>query len=200
MATRQEIAAAQRLLLIPRDWLVYPSVGRLPKIQRVIAHWTAGNHTCNQLDRDHYHLIVERKGSSINVVKGTYSPYDNEDCKDGKYAEHVHAANTGSLGISACAMAGAKEGGPYGDFPLLPDQWEALAKLAAQALYTYRIPLTDHTVLQHGEAQERLGAIQNGKWDCCELPWQPHLTHAQVGNLFRQRVSTYLRLMKEGLS
>jgi hypothetical protein len=44
-------------------------------------------------------------------------------------------------------------------------------------------------VLQHGEVQNNLGIAQDGKWDICKLPWASSMSHKEVGDQFRSKVS-----------
>lgn len=167
--------------IVPVDWM--PDC----KMQRVIAHWTAGAYSVSETDKDHYHIIVDGTGKlhrGDNSIKANVSTSD----ADG-YAAHTKGCNTGSIGISAACMAGAQEA-PFhpGAYPLLEVQWQVLAAVAADLCLNYRIEVTPQTVLQHGEVQANLGIEQSGKWDIMKLPWDPQLSGKEVGNRFRQEV------------
>jgi hypothetical protein len=86
---------------LPADWL--PSA----RISRVIVHWTAGNHRASQLDRSHYHILIE---SDAKLIRGIPSIAMNDagGVSPG-YAAHTLNCNTGSIGVSLCCMAGAIE-------------------------------------------------------------------------------------------
>ena len=45
--------------------------------------------------------LVDKNGS---VKSGKYTPEDNLNCKDGKYAKHCGGGNTGRIGIAVCCM------------------------------------------------------------------------------------------------
>jgi len=68
-----------------------------------------------------------------------------------------------------------------------------MAAVAAELAKFYKIPVGPTTILGHGEVQKNLGIAQKGKWDPLVLPWDPKLTRAQVGKMFREEVA---RLMK----
>lgn len=147
-------------------------------------HWSAGGHTVSQLDRDHYHFIIAGNG---DVVAGKYAPEDNISTSGG-YAAHTLNCNTGSIGISLAAMAGAVES-PFdpGSSPITAAQMDALPKLIKMLSEKYGIPITRHTVLSHAEVQPTLGIKQRGKWD---ISWIPGMDRpgdpVEVGDLIRE--------------
>lgn len=159
-------------------------------MKRIILHWTAGGNSATALDRAHYHFLVEGDGK---VVRGDHSIDDNVNTNDGDYAAHTLGANTRSIGVSMCGMAGASES-PFrpGPAPIRKVQWEVLAKVVADLCETYSIPVTDKTVLGHGEVQSNLGIKQRGKWDPMVLPWSPGLSRREVGDQFRSMVTELL--------
>ncbi len=76
------------------------------KMTRIIAHWSAGAYRASELDKEHYHLIVEGSG---NVVRGDHTISDNVSTADDDYAAHTRGCNTWSIGGSLACMAGAIE-------------------------------------------------------------------------------------------
>lgn len=184
--------------VIPAKWLVGGH------IERVVVHWTGGTYLVSTRDRSHYHAILQDNqargktaGVEVVAVRGYHTPDDNDLTSDEDYAAHVSGLNTRSFGLSAACMGeplgatGAKRcipGGPYGPWPLTSALWERLAQAAAEVLFAYDLPVTERTVLQHGEVQRVYGAHQSGKWDCCETPWQPGRSHADVCAEFRRKV------------
>lgn len=170
--------------LIKKDWL--PSCS----MKRVICHWTAGAHRASQLDKLHYHILIEKDGK---LVRGTHSIEDNVSTGDGVYAAHTLGTNTGSIGVAVCAMAGAIES-PFtpGATPMLEIQWRTMAQVVAELCRFYQIPVTPRTVLGHGEVQANLGIEQKGKWDPLILPWDPAMGRTQVGNFLRSLVQNFL--------
>jgi len=131
-------------------------------MKRVIIHWTAGAHSASDLDRDHYHVLIEGDG---NVVLGKHKPEANLSTGDGVYAAHVRMFNTGSIGVAVCAMAGA-EGWPTmkpGRYPITAAQIDALSAAVADLCETYSIPVARETVLTHAEVEPTHGVTQRGE-------------------------------------
>lgn len=166
---------------IPAEWM--PKV----KMSKIIVHWSAGQNKASDVDKEHYHFIVEGSG---NVVRGDNSIADNVNTADGKYAAHTRGTNTGSIGVSYAGMLGAVEN-PFnpGKYPITKTQWEAGIKLIAQLAKEYSIPVTDKTILTHAEVQKNLGIAQAGKWDFTRLVFAPELIGAKaVGDRMRAEI------------
>lgn len=179
-------------MLPPEPGNVIPSMW-LPVCQmsRVVFHWTAGGPNASGEDREHYHIIIDQ---SNKLHKGDESIADNVNTSDGDYAAHTRNLNTKSIGVALCGMMEAVER-PFnpGPYPIKLEQWKLGARVVAELIHFYGIPLTDKTVLQHGEVQTKLGVAQAGKWDIMALPWDPTLPPAQVANLFRVEVRKHLQ-------
>jgi hypothetical protein len=137
-------------------------------MKRIIIHWTAGGHTPSNLDKGHYHFLIDGAGK---VHAGAFPVEANAKPVKGKYAAHTLNCNTGSIGVAVCAMAGAVER-PFdaGRAPITPAQVKALAALLGDLCARYKIPVTRETVLSHAEVQPTLGIKQRGKWDIAWLP------------------------------
>ena len=75
-------------------------------MKRIVCHWTAGQNKVSELDKEHYHFIVDGNG---NVVAGDHTPEDNELTTDDDYAAHTRNCNTGAIGVAVAGMAGAVE-------------------------------------------------------------------------------------------
>lgn len=163
--------------VIPRLWLP-PSSG----VRRVVMHWTAGNYQPNWLDKAHYHFLIDGQG---RPVKGPRAP--------GQYLPHIRNLNSGSVGLSICAMARARQCGPFGKCPLTELQWERACQAAADILAAYGLTLSERTLLCHSEAERVYGVAQGGKWDIDLLPWDLKLTPAQVHAQMRNKTAWYLR-------
>ncbi|MDX1656060.1 MAG: N-acetylmuramoyl-L-alanine amidase [Candidatus Competibacteraceae bacterium] len=159
-------------------------------MQRIVCHWTAGGHKATELDRKHYHILVEGDGT---LVQGFHSIKDNESTRDGRYAAHTRLKNTRSIGIAVCCMAGARQS-PFdpGRFPMTEKQWRTMAAVATELCRAYRIEVKPTAVLGHGEVERQLGIRQRGKWDPMVLPWDPQRDAREVGDRFRDLVSAYL--------
>src|SRR5262245_9659283 len=63
-------------------------------MKRIIAHWSAGMHRASDLDKEHYHIIVEADG---RLVRGDHDISDNLTTADDDYAAHTRGCNTGSI-------------------------------------------------------------------------------------------------------
>lgn len=137
-------------------------------MKRIIIHWTGGAHMPSNLDKTHYHYIVDGVGK---VHPGTRPVLANEKPVKGKYAAHTLNANTGSIGVAVAAMAGAVER-PFnpGASPITRKQLEGIVDLCRDLANQYKIPVTRQTVLSHAEVQPTLGIKQKGKWDITWLP------------------------------
>lgn len=159
-------------------------------MKRVIVHWTAGAYRASDLDREHYHLLIEGSGQ---IVRGKNSISANQAPPHEPRASHTKNCNTGSIGVAVCCMAGAIER-PFsaGLFPLTEGQWEMLAEVVAELCGAYDIEVTPDTVLAHGEVQDRLNIPQRGKWDPMVLPFAPTRSRADVMSGFRERVREHL--------
>lgn len=165
----------------------------LPKaaMKRIINHWTAGSYIASELDKEHYHMVIE---GDLDLIKGDHSIKDNEVIHGTNYAAHTRNCNTGSIGVSLCCMAGAIET-PFsaGKFPMKEEQFDKLCEVNAQLCETYGIPVTPQTVLTHAEVQPTLGIAQAGKWDYTRLPFEPGIVGAlAVGNHLRAKVKALL--------
>ena len=161
-------------------------------MKRLIIHWNAGTNEANELDKQHYHFIVDGDG---DVVAGKYKPEDNLSTADGKYAAHTLNCNTGSIGVSMAGMLGAIES-PFnaGKYPLKEKQLAATVKLVADLCKKYNIPVTDKTVLTHAEVQPNLGITQRGKWDITRIPFKPELVgHKACGDYIRKLVTEEMK-------
>ncbi|MBX9701151.1 MAG: N-acetylmuramoyl-L-alanine amidase [Acetobacteraceae bacterium] len=169
---------------VPKAWMM-PA-----HMMRIICHWTAGSYTPSENDLSHYHILIDGDGG---LHRGEHTIADNESTADGDYAAHTRGTNTGSIGVSMCCMAGAKER-PFdaGVAPMKPEQWDAMVAVVAQLCAAYGIRVTPQTVLGHGEVERNLGRPQSGKWDPMKLPFDSGLTPAQVGQKLRDEVQRLL--------
>ena len=157
---------------------------------RVITHWTVGNYKANSTDLKAYHFLIEGDGK---VVRGVHSVRDNQRPIKGGYAAHTLRANTGSIGVSVCAMTGAQKL-PFtpGAQPMKESQWKVMAEVVADLCETYGIAVTPKTVLGHGEVEKNLGIKQRNKWDPMVQPWATHKSYKEVGDEFRAMVQKLL--------
>lgn len=159
-------------------------------LKRIIIHWTAGTNKANATDKSHYHFLVESDGT---IVKANYTPEDNINCNDGRYAAHTGGGNTGSIGISMCGMYGYVSGKPNSSkYPLTAIQCEATWKLAADLCKKYGISISPDTVMTHYEFGLKHPSTSSvGKIDITYLPSQPALKKEEIGNYIRNKVKWY---------
>ena len=104
-------------------------------MNKIILHWTAGTNQPCSTDYEHYHYLINKDGV---ILKGKFTPEDNLNCNDGKYAQHCGGGNTGAIGVSMCGMYVPK-GVNIKDtkFPLTRIQCEAAFKLIAELCKKY---------------------------------------------------------------
>ena len=159
-------------------------------MKRVILHWTGGTYQPNSVDYEHYHYLITGDGL---VVKGKYSPEDNENCNDGKYAQHTGGGNTGSIGIAYCGMYGYKNPDNVGNYPIKPVQLELGLSLIPDILQQYNIKnITPDTVMTHYEFGKKHPKTSSaGKIDITYLPPYSFVEKDDVGNFLRSKVRWY---------
>ena len=161
------------------------------KMERIHIHWTAGGHKANSTDKNAYHVLIEGDG---NLVRANKSIAANAPGSGLPQASHTKNANSGAIGVSMCAMAGAKES-PFsaGDYPLTEVQWNAMIKVVAALAKRYSIRVTRQTILTHAEVQPTLGIKQNNKWDINRLPFTTKFVgHYPIGDEIRRLVAIEL--------
>jgi len=137
-------------------------------LHRIHLHWTAGAYGDISLERSSYHILILEDGK---IVMGDLKPEANADTRDGQYAAHTRAANSGSIGVSLDAMGGAMER-PFtpGRYPITSKQLDSLADVVADLSDTYWIPVSRYSILTHAEVEPTLGIKQRNKWDITWIP------------------------------
>lgn len=158
-------------------------------MKRIIIHWTAGTYTPNTIDKQHYHYLVDGNGI---VHSGVFRPEDNENCKDGKYAQHTGGGNTGSVGVALCGMCGFKGANNPGKYPINRVQCEAMFKLVAELASKYHIAVTSANVMTHYEfGLKNPSTSSAGKIDIVCLPPFPGIAKAKIGDFIRSKIRWY---------
>lgn len=158
-------------------------------MKRIIIHWTGGTYAPNSSDLLHYHFVV---GGSGKVHNGKFTPKDNENCNDGRYAQHCGGGNTGSIGISMACMFGFKDNKNIGNYPMTKIQFETCMKKVAQLSKEYNIPIKEDSILTHYEfGQTHPKTTSYGKIDIIFLPPYPHVLKKDVGNFIRNKIQWY---------
>lgn len=159
-------------------------------MKRIIIHWTAGTNQPNNVDKEHYHYLIDGDGK---VYQGKYKPEDNENCSDGRYAQHTGGGNTGSIGVSMCGMfIPAKSDLRQTKFPLTRKQCEACFKLCADLGKKYGIPITAQNIMTHYEfGKSHPQTSSAGKIDIIYLPPYPEQTADKIGDFIRNKIRWY---------
>lgn len=141
----------------------------------------------NSTDYQHYHFLIDKDG---NIAKGMYTPEDNINCYDGKYATHTGGGNTGSIGVAYCGMLGFKNAKNPGKFPLTAKQVEAGFKFCAELCKKYNIPINNvMTHYEFGKLHPKTSSA--GKIDIIYLPSYPKVSATQMGTFIRQKIHWY---------
>lgn len=158
-------------------------------VRGVVWHWTAGAHGIIELERNHYNWLFDRVG---NVFDGNHTVQEqvNYDWRNGIGASHTKSMNTGWLGLSVDAMAGAVESPlNWGTNPLTWEGIDAMLDWTMDLCEEYNIPVSPWTTLSHAEVQQTLGVRQRFKWDYKVLPGYTRAVDARiVGDILRDRM------------
>ena len=158
-------------------------------MKRIILHWTGGKYTPSSTDFEHYHFLVDKCG---DILKGKYTPEDNLNCNDGKYAAHCGGFNTGSIGLSICAMWDYQSPKHIGDYPFVRVQGEAAWSYCATLLKKYNLKPSKDTVMTHYEVGKMLPkSTSAGKIDITYIPYEPTISADEAGDYIRNKVRWY---------
>ena len=158
-------------------------------MNKIIIHWTAGAYTPNSTDLRHYHYLIDKNGR-INC--GIFRPEDNENCNDGKYAQHTGGGNTGAIGVALCGMYGFSSATKLGCYPLTKIQCEALFSFVAKLSKKYKIKIDNNHIMTHYEFGKRNPKTTSaGKIDITHLPSYPTVSVDKVGDFIRNKVKWY---------
>jgi hypothetical protein len=158
-------------------------------VRGIVWHWTAGAHGIIDLERNHYNWLFDRMG---NIYDGDHTVQEqvNYDWRNGIGASHTRKMNTGWIGLSVDAMAGAKESPfQWGSNPLTWEGIDAMLDWTMDLCKEYEIPVSPWTTLSHAEVQGNLGIRQKWKWDYKILPGLDRVQDPLViGNIMRDRM------------
>ena len=154
--------------------------------KNIILHWTAGNYKPCATDKEHYHYMIDKDG---NVYRGKYTPQDNENCTDGKYAAHCGGGNTGRIGIAICCRKDLNT-------PPVKVQVEAMCNLAAQLCTVYGLKPSD--CITHAEfGQQHPKTSSYGKIDINQIPYANVSGVKACGDYLRNKINWYYKRWKE---
>ena len=155
--------------------------------KNIVFHWTGGNYAPCSVDFNAYHFLVDKEG---NVSAGKYTPEDNLNCGDGKYARHCGGGNTARIGIAICCMKDKNT-------PPLQKQVEAMCKQAARLCYLYNInPNQCITHAEFGMAYPNTSS--KGKQDINTLPYANKFGVKACGDYLRNKTQVYYDRIKRG--
>lgn len=158
-------------------------------IKRIILHWTAGRYYPTNFEKQYYHYLVDRDGK---VYNGVYTPEDNLDCTDGKYAAHTGGGNTGSIGVAFCAMSGFKSASAVGQFPITPIQFESCMHFCSELCTKYNLQINPDTVMTHYEfGKTHPKTTSAGKIDIIYLPPYSWVAKDDIGSFIRSKIRWY---------
>ena len=166
-------------------------------MKRIILHWTAGRYYPTQFEKQYYHYLVDKDG---RIYNGNYTPEDNLNCQDGKYAAHTGGGNTGSIGVAMCSMYGFKSSGNVGEFPITPIQFESCMEFCSDLCDKYNLPINQETVMTHYEfGQKNPKTTSFGKIDIVYLPPYSWVAKKDVGSFIRSKIRWYKEKRNRGL-
>ena len=160
-------------------------------IRGVTWHWSAGAKGFIELEKEAYNFLFSTTGDTID---GNNTPAEQAayDWKKGIGASHTRSMNTGWLGLSIDAMAGARQSSPveWGNNPITWAGIDAMLELTMELCAEYDIPVSRWTTLSHAEVQPTLGVRQKHKWDFCVLPGDTSAFQdpVEVGDKLRARM------------
>lgn len=158
-------------------------------MKRIIIHWTAGGPVPTVHEKECYHFLVDSLGK---VHSGKFKPEANLICREGMYAAHTGGGNTGSIGVSMCAMANFKDKNHQGSFPTTKIQFEATMKFCAQLVKKYNIKISSETIMTHYEfGQKHPRTTSYGKTDIVFLPPYPWISKDDIGSFIRSKIRWY---------
>ncbi len=158
-------------------------------MKRIIIHWTAGGYYPSDFDKKFYHFLIDKDGI---VHNGIFKPENNLRCVSGHYAAHTGGGNTGSIGVSLCAMAGFKSAKDCGKYPITPKQFEAAMEFCAKLSIQYDIPINQNTIMTHYEfGLKHPETSSAGKIDIIFIPPYSWVEKADAGKFIRSKIKWY---------
>lgn len=159
-------------------------------VRGIVWHWTAGSKGLIELELKSYNFLHDVEGNTYDG-KATIAEQVMYDWRRGVGASHTRSMNTGWIGQSVDAMAGAKQTNPitWGSNPITWEGLDAMLKQSADLVEEYDIPISKWTTLSHAEVQPTLGVKQKWKWDYVVLPGDTvSRDPVEVGDILRKRL------------
>lgn len=160
-------------------------------LNKITFHWTAGVNIPNAEEMKHYHYLIDSSGL---LYKGFFSPEDNINCNDGKYAQHCGGGNTNNIGVAFCGCAVPKGVNVKNTkYPLTRIQLERGFKLGAELCKKYNIPLDKSHVFTHYEfGLAHPNTSSAGKIDITYMHPFPAEDKNTCGDFIRNKIKWYL--------
>ena len=160
-------------------------------IKGIIFHWTAGSKGIIEMERKAYNFLFDNDGNTYDG-SSTVAEQAMYDWRKGIGASHTRSMNSGWLGLSLDAMAGAAQANPvkWGKNPITWTGIDAMLEHAMDICEEYSIPVSKWTTLSHAEVQPTLGVRQKNKWDYVILPGETNAFQdpVKVGDKLRKRM------------
>lgn len=155
--------------------------------KNIVFHWTAGSYYPCSTDLKAYHYLFDKDGKGY---AGKYTPEDNLNCNDGKYAMHCGGGNTGRIGLAVCCRKDVNT-------PPTQAQVEAMCKRAAQLCNIYGLQPSD--CITHAEfGLQNPKTSSAGKIDINDLPYANKSGVKAVADYLRNKVQVYYDRIKRG--
>lgn len=160
-------------------------------VRGVVWHWTAGAKGFIELEKEAYNFLHSVSGDTIQG-EATIAEQVMYDWRKGIGASHTKSMNTGWIGQSVDAMAGAEQKNPmvWGSNPITWEGIDAMLETTMEICDEYGIPVSPWTTLTHAEVQPTLGVKQRWKWDYTVLPGDSNgfQDPREVGDKLRKRM------------
>lgn len=159
-------------------------------VRGCIWHWTAGAEGLISLELKAYNFLHSTEGDTYQG-DATIAEQVMYDWRKGIGASHTKSMNTGWIGQSVDAMAGAKQTNPitWGSHPITWEGIDAMLEQTAELSEEYDFPISPWTTLSHAEVQPTLGIQQRWKWDYVVLPGDKVSRNpVEVGDILRLRL------------
>lgn len=159
-------------------------------VRGIVWHWTAGSKGLIELELNSYNFLHDVEGNTYDG-KATIAEQVMYDWRRGVGVSHTRSMNTGWIGQSVDAMAGAKQTNPitWGTNPITWKGLDAMLEQSADLVKEYDIPVSKWTTLSHAEVQPTLGVTQKWKWDYVVLPGDTvSRDPVEIGDILRKRL------------
>lgn len=168
--------------------------------RKLFLHWDAGVGTVNPTNKEHYHFMVDKNAV---IYQGNHTIEDNDNCKDGDYAQHTAGMNSNNIGFSFLGMYGFQTiHWLKAQYPINKRQLEAGLKYCAILCKKYNISIDDDYIMTHYEVSEKvknniipknnLTDDNIGKVDFIYLPCYPKLKPNEIGYFLRDKIKWYM--------